>query len=87
VLLFQTSEIQRIKPLKESSNHPMAKAIAALCAEQSLATTLNFAIEELPGRGLRGTFTILIATSDDRYETAIGSETFISSLSTLICTR
>jgi P-type Cu+ transporter len=70
--------------LEESSSHPIAKAITALCAEQSLAAVTSSTIEELPGRGLKGTFTIHTATNDTRYEAAIGSESFISSLGTPI---
>jgi len=73
--------------LEESSSHPIAKAIAALCAEQNRATIINSTIEELPGRGLKGTFSIHTSTSDTRYEAAIGSETFISFLGTPIDTR
>lgn len=73
--------------LEESSSHPIAKAIAALCTEQNRATIVNSTIEELPGRGLKGTFTIHTSNNDARYEAAIGSETFISLLSTPIDTH
>ena len=68
--------------LEESSNHPIAKAIAALCSQQDRATVSHTTIEELPGRGLKGTVTVRSPTEDSRYEAAIGSETFISSLNT-----
>ncbi|KAH8773377.1 Cu2+-exporting ATPase [Hyaloscypha sp. PMI_1271] len=51
------------------------------------ATITHSTIEELPGRGLKGTFTIHTSTSDTRYEAAIGSENFISFLGTPIDTR
>ncbi|KAF4631824.1 hypothetical protein G7Y89_g6306 [Cudoniella acicularis] len=70
--------------LEESSSHPIAKAITALCAEQNIAAVTNSTIEELPGRGLKGAFTIHTSTNDTRYEAAIGSETFITSLGTPI---
>lgn len=70
--------------LEESSSHPIAKAITALCAEQSRSAITNSSIEELPGRGLKGAFTIHTSVNDTRYEAAIGSETFISSLDTPI---
>jgi P-type Cu+ transporter len=72
--------------LEESSSHPIAKAIAALCAEQNRVTITDSTIEELPGHGLKGTFTIHTSTSDTRYEAAIGSETFIALLGTPIDT-
>jgi P-type Cu+ transporter len=68
--------------LEESSSHPIAKAITALCAAQDRVTIVNSTIEELPGRGLKGTFAIHTSTKDARYEAAIGSEAFISSLGT-----
>ncbi|KAK5093638.1 hypothetical protein LTS08_008869 [Lithohypha guttulata] len=70
--------------LEESSRHPIAKAIAALCAEKNRATIINSTIEEIPGRGLKGSFNIQTSTNDIRYEAAIGSETFISLLGTPI---
>ncbi|KAK5936581.1 hypothetical protein PMZ80_011179 [Knufia obscura] len=70
--------------LEESSSHPIAKAIAALCAEKNRATIINSTIEEIPGRGLKGSFTIHTSTNDTRYEAAIGSETFISLLGTVV---
>ena len=72
--------------LEESSSHPIAKAITALCVEQTRATITNSTIEELPGCGLKGTFTIHTSTNDARYEAAIGSEAFISLLGTPIDT-
>lgn len=72
------------KALEESSSHPIAKAITAFCIEQTHATVINSSVEELPGHGLKGTFTIHTPARDTRYEAAIGSETFISSLGTPI---
>jgi len=66
--------------LEESSSHPIAKANTALCATKDRSTITKSTIEEFPGRGLKGTFTIHTSTSDTRYEAAIGSETFISCL-------
>ena len=70
--------------LEESSSHPIAKAIATLCAQQDRYTVINPSVEEIPGRGLRGTFTVHTPNNDRRYEAAIGSEAFISSLDTPI---
>jgi P-type Cu+ transporter len=86
ILTSSTEETKVIwaiaQALEESSSHPMAKAITALCAAQDRVTIVNPTIEELPGRGLKGTFTIHTSTNDARYEAAIGSENFISSLGT-----
>ncbi|KAN0110746.1 heavy metal translocatin [Hyaloscypha variabilis] len=70
--------------LEESSSHPIAKAIAALSGQQPSATITHSSIDELPGQGLKGMFTIHTSTNDNRYEAAIGSEGFISSLETII---
>ncbi|OXV05776.1 hypothetical protein Egran_06456 [Elaphomyces granulatus] len=66
--------------LEESSSHPIAKAITALCTQQNRASIVGSAIEELPGYGLRGTFTIYLSTGDIQFEAVIGSETYMSSL-------
>jgi Cu+-exporting ATPase len=66
--------------LEESSSHPIAKAITALCSEQTFAPATNSTVEELPGRGLKGTFMI----NNTQYEAAIGNEIFVSSLGTAI---
>lgn len=73
--------------LEESSSHPIANGIAALCKEQNRITIAESTIEELPGRGLKGTFVIHTSANHTRYEAAIGSETFISSLGTPITTN
>ena len=73
--------------LEESSSHPIAKAITAVCAEQDRAAIADSSIEELPGRGLKGTFTIHTSTSDTQYEAAVGSEAFISLLGAPIGTH
>ncbi|OAF59942.2 hypothetical protein VC83_03206 [Pseudogymnoascus destructans] len=72
--------------LEDSSSHPIAKAISTLCVDQNRASIIDSTIEELPGRGLKGTFTIRTSTNDRRYEAAIGSEDFMSLLGTPIDT-
>jgi Cu+-exporting ATPase len=73
--------------LEESSSHPIAKAIAVLCLGQTRVPITGSTIEEIPGCGLKGTFTVHISPVDTRYEAAIGSEDFISSLGTQIDPR
>lgn len=70
--------------LEQSSSHPIAKAVTAFCTKQTCATITNSSMEELPGLGLKGTFTIHTPARDTRYEAAIGSEAFLSSLGTAI---
>jgi Cu+-exporting ATPase len=76
-----------VQSLEESSSHPIAKAITALSAEQKRANIIDTTIEELPGRGLKGTFKIQTLTGDTSYECAIGNETFITSLGTTVDPR
>jgi Cu+-exporting ATPase len=73
--------------LEESSSHPIAKAITALSVEQKRANIIDTTIEEIPGRGLKGTFKTQASTGDTSYECAIGNETFITSLGTIIDPR
>ncbi|KZF19715.1 heavy metal translocatin [Xylona heveae TC161] len=74
------------KTLEESSTHPIAKAIVSFCEDKSTAKITESDIEEVPGRGIRGTFTVRSSSSNDStdtsasYEAAIGSEAFIFSL-------
>jgi Cu+-exporting ATPase len=70
--------------LEESSSHPIAKAIAALCADHSKSPISKSAVEEIPGRGLKGRFTIITSQGETQYEAAIGNEAFITSLNTPI---
>ncbi|KAI9893471.1 MAG: hypothetical protein M1814_006768 [Vezdaea aestivalis] len=69
--------------LEESSSHPIATALQAFCASKPRASILSSTIEELPGRGLKGTFTITHPTKNitQTYEAAIGSEKLTDSLS------
>jgi Cu+-exporting ATPase len=73
--------------LEDSSSHPMAKAIAAFCALQQCVAVIESTVEEIPGRGLKGIFTVEELNGSTRYEGAIGNETFISSLGTAIDLR
>jgi P-type Cu+ transporter len=74
------------RALEGSSSHPMAKAIATLCADHLCAAISDSDIEEVPGRGLKGTLTVRTSTGNVRYEGVIGNEVFITSLDTLIDT-
>jgi Cu+-exporting ATPase len=71
------------KALEESSNHPIAKAIVEFCAErqQQLNSThqvIEGRVEEIPGKGMRGTFKLRGSTSGSdhvvTYEAGIGNQ-------------
>ena len=65
------------KALEETSSHPLARAIFDFAAAQTSDPTVSTqSIEEVPGKGLRGTFN----TSLGSYEAILGSEAFLSHL-------
>ncbi|KAI9796212.1 MAG: hypothetical protein M1833_006463 [Piccolia ochrophora] len=68
--------------LEEASSHPIAKAIATLASSKTRTPlSPSSSIEELPGRGLRGTFTTADPSAPPHtYEAAIGSVSYITSL-------
>lgn len=70
--------------VEESSSHPMAKAIAALCAEHSCTPIVDSEVEGIPGRGVKGTFTVRTSKRIVVYEAAIGNEVFTASIGTPI---
>lgn len=60
------------KTLEENSNHPVARALVSFCGKQAHDTTTAIDVDEVPGRGLKGTFRI-----DGQEITAIiGNENF-----------
>ena len=71
------------RALEESSNHPIAKAIAEFCAEKQKGLNsehhvVEDHVEEIPGKGVKGVFKLRSSASDsDRdvvYEAGIGSQ-------------
>ncbi|KAI9821388.1 MAG: hypothetical protein M1832_003395 [Thelocarpon impressellum] len=66
--------------LEEASSHPIARAMVAFCSQQPRAPIAADSVEEVPGRGLRGTFTLDQDGEKRQYEAMIGSEAFVSSL-------
>jgi Cu+-exporting ATPase len=77
------------KALEESSNHPIAKAIVEFCAEkqQQLNSThhvIEGHVEEIPGKGMQGTFKLRNSASDSdhavTYEAGIGNQGLFSAV-------
>lgn len=60
--------------LEESSNHPIAQAIAAFCSSKAQANVISSDIQEISGQGMKGTFTISDSDVVHHYEAAIGNE-------------
>ncbi|RMJ25507.1 Heavy-metal-associated domain-containing protein [Aspergillus sp. HF37] len=82
-ILSKDSELHQVawavaRKLEESSNHPMARAITEFCNKES-ASVLSSDIHEIPGHGMKGTFSLSTGTSESekhtvQYEAAIGNE-------------
>ncbi|KAF2636680.1 heavy metal translocatin, partial [Massarina eburnea CBS 473.64] len=63
-----------VKVLEENSNHPIARALVSFCKNKSAYAAETLEIDEIPGKGLKGTFHI-----NGRVVTAIiGNEAFMT---------
>ncbi|KAL5340106.1 E1-E2 ATPase-domain-containing protein [Aspergillus crustosus] len=75
------------RKIEESSNHPIAQAIASFCKTQPATSILSSKIEEKLGQGMQGTFTISVSDTTDsktatrQFEAAIGNQRLYHSLS------
>lgn len=70
--------------LEESSNHPIAKALASYCGQNSQGTALTVSnIKEIPGQGMTGIVIDETESSPVGYEVAVGNEKLLQTLSTL----
>ncbi|KAL2863657.1 putative copper resistance-associated P-type ATPase [Aspergillus lucknowensis] len=77
------------RKLEESSNHPIARAIAEFCKNKPAAAVISSEIEEQSGQGMQGRFTISIPDSIDstdsqanrQFEAAIGSQRLLQRVS------
>lgn len=66
-----------IRKLEESSSHPIAKALVAFCNARKTRDVQFMTIEEVPGKGMRGSYTI--ETSEGGVtEVIIGNESLMS---------
>ncbi|KAF2442614.1 heavy metal translocatin [Karstenula rhodostoma CBS 690.94] len=62
-----------VKALEENSSHPIAKALVSFCKTRSADTFDTITVDEVPGKGLKGTFKVA-----DRQVTIIaGNEAFM----------
>lgn len=62
--------------LEEMSSHPLARAVVSHCGQQERANVTGSEVDEVPGRGLRGVFTI--NNTNNSYEAIIGNEAFMT---------
>lgn len=89
-LLSKDSETRQVawalaRQLEENSNHPIAMAITEFCNEKQPASILSSDISEIPGQGMKGTFTLskgngVSEKQTVRYEAAIGNERLLRQL-------
>ncbi|KAL4921914.1 E1-E2 ATPase-domain-containing protein [Aspergillus aurantiobrunneus] len=93
-LITDSSQLQTAwviaRKLEESSNHPIARAIADFCKQQPAVSIVSSEIEEKSGQGMQGRFTVSISDSRDQtktitrqFEAAIGNRRLCQSLPSL----
>ncbi|QMW43292.1 hypothetical protein G4B11_006662 [Aspergillus flavus] len=90
LLITDSEELQVVwslaRKLEESSNHPIAHAVSAFCSGKESASILSSDIEERPGQGMKGRFTVSLVDKTDQskrttqYEAAIGNQRLLQSL-------
>lgn len=66
--------------LEQKSNHPIARAISDFCDAKASLSVSSSDIAEIPGQGMKGTFTLSVDGSEVTYEAAIGNERLVRSL-------
>jgi heavy metal translocating P-type ATPase len=63
-----------VKALEESSNHPIARALVSFCNTQTIQTPTVIDLDEVPGKGLTGTFKV----ADLEMSAIVGNEAFMA---------
>jgi heavy metal translocating P-type ATPase len=63
-----------VKALEENSNHPIARALASFCNALKTLPPIVVDIDEVPGKGLRGTFRV----GNDEVVAIIGNEAYMA---------
>ncbi|KAF1951813.1 heavy metal translocatin [Byssothecium circinans] len=69
-----TIVLAAVKALEENSNHPIARALVAFCKKETQATSETVTVDEVPGKGLKGSFKI----GDREVAAIIGNEAFMA---------
>lgn len=64
-----------IRSLEENSSHPIGKAIVKYCWEQSQERTEISNVQEIPGRGLKGTY--VDEEPEKSYDVLVGNEALL----------
>ncbi|EFE44293.1 hypothetical protein TRV_00909 [Trichophyton verrucosum HKI 0517] len=70
------------KALEESSTHPIARAIVEFCSDKTAVTVKQTSVEEIPGHGMKGSFTVRLDGNDQalEYEASIGNQRLVDLL-------
>lgn len=63
-----------VQVMEESSNHPIARALVSYCEDWTLPKASIVDIEEIPGKGLTGTFRV----GQTEYTAIVGNEKFMA---------
>ncbi|KAF1999355.1 heavy metal translocatin, partial [Amniculicola lignicola CBS 123094] len=70
----QSTIVGIVKTLEENSNHPIARALVLFCSEHESAASSLVSVDEVPGKGLKGTFKV----DGQEISAIIGNEAFMS---------
>lgn len=71
--------LSALKAVEENSSHPIAKAIVSFCAERTSTRANMDALQEIPGKGMRATYT---GTSpSESFDMIVGNESFMADFS------
>lgn len=63
-----------VRALEENSNHPIARALATFCSDQAYRKLSMVNVDEVPGKGLKGTFRI----DGEEIIAIVGNETLMA---------
>jgi heavy metal translocating P-type ATPase len=69
------SVLGAMRKLEESSNHPIAKAVVSFCDKEAIEEVRTVKMEEIPGKGISGTFSIQDGTQ--QMEILVGNEALL----------
>jgi Cu+-exporting ATPase len=69
-----------VKTLEQDSNHPIARALVSFCNKQLHHTPVAVDVDEIPGKGLKGTFRV----NGHEISAIIGNEGFMADYSVQI---
>ena len=72
-----------LKAVEGNSSHPIAKAIVSFCASKTSEVANIDNLEEIPGKGMKATYTG--STAESSFELIVGNEALMADFSAHIC--